>query len=634
LKRHLTAFSIAASFLLLAIMMFVPREGQGAATTPSDKAASVVDFQTYDGVLGQEKAPPITGWTSKTNALELVPVTNANRALGNKYLWGRMRFDRDQVGSAPLAIYMVGTRDQFKVLFNGRELLRNFGTPTNQAQAWYRPFLIPIPDDSLQAGTNEILVQTTGWKNLAIGRTIVGPQIVLTPKFDLQILLRINGPIIANTIMALLGLCAVFLWSVRRTETELLFLALTAAFWLVRNYHFYTDKLIGSPVQFQAITHVSLYFAAAASASFGFAYLKTPHYQKIILCMFAYGIVVSLLHLVSPLSPIVIMLSTFAIALLTSIVGAVGLFRTRSIDHLMVSLVMASIIISASHDFGRNEDFWDGAGFYFQPYVGFFFTAVFLLSFGRRAQNAFVVLETTNEILESRVEDVRLELARSEQGRRALEVNQAVAEERVRLMREMHDGIGSNLLTALAIAEHQSQPETTIRAFKRALSDLKITVDSLEPIDGDIVVLIGNLRHRMTNDLRDAGLKCVWEMKECRPIKWLDATSALHAVRIVQEAISNVIEHAGSDLIRIGCYEEVRDGANGVTIFVADTGKGFKLGREIGGKGMDNMKSRASSIHAIFACESRAKVGTTITLWLPELNALIPERDQNRHFSG
>jgi signal transduction histidine kinase len=633
LKRQLTAYLTIVSVVLLTMLAIGLKQGFSQTiqnnASPAVERGAILDFKTYQGAVGSGETPPQSGWTTKRAALETVTIRPISSRSGNYYLWGRFTFERNQIGPEPIAIYTIGNRDAFRIFVNNRELFRNYARPTDQSQSWYRPFLIVVPTDALRDGENVILFQNSGWKTLAIGRTMIGPQEMLTKKYDLQMLLRINGPIAANAMMALLGLCAIFLWSVRRKETELLFLALTAAFWLVRNYHFYTDKLPSSPEIFQAITHISLYFAAASSASFGFSYLKTPHYQKITICLFGYGILVSLMHLIAPLSPLVIMVSTFAIALFTSIVGVVGLFRTRSVDHLMVSLVMASIIISASHDFGRNADLWDGAGFYFQPYVGFFFTGVFLLSFGRRAQGAFVVLETTNELLESRVAEARLELALSERGRRALEVNQAVTEERVRLMREIHDGIGSNLLTALAIAEHQSQPEATIKAFKRALSDLKITVDSLEPIDGDIVVLIGNLRHRMTNDLRDAGLRCIWEMKECRPIKWLDATSALHAVRIVQEAISNVIEHAQSDHIRIGCYEEARAGASGVAIFVADSGRGFDAGLNGKGKGMDNMKSRAEAINANFACETQPKVGTTITLWLPEHISKAPGRALN-----
>jgi signal transduction histidine kinase len=620
LKLHLKAFWVAASALLLAVSLIDTRLAFAGDALPTNSVASaggpVIDFKSYQGAIGSEDIVPLTGWATKQPALELVAIDQPTRNLRKNVLWGRMTFDRSQLGSKPLAIYTIGNRDQFKASVNGHELFRNYANTADQVQSWYYPFLIPVPQDVLKDGTNEIVFQNSGWRWLAIGRTSIGPQETLQRKYNAQILLRIQGPIIANAMMAFLGLYALVLWAVRRAEPELLFLSLTAGFWLIRNYHFYTTSLPIAPEAFVGLTHVSLYFAAAASASFGLSFLKTPHHQRIINAMFGFGIFVSLLHAFSPLSPLVIMVPTFIIALMTSVVGALGLRSARSPDHLMVCVVMASIIVSATHDFGRNSDLWDGVGFYFQPYVGFFFTSVFLFSFGRRAQHAFVQLGRTNETLEKRVTQVRQELALSETNRRALEIDQAIAQERVRMMREMHDGIGSNLVTALAIAEHQNQPDSMVKTLKRALSDIKITVDSLESIDGDIVVLIANLRHRMNNDLRDAGLEVSWKVEECRPVSWLDSVSALHVARIIQEAISNVIEHAKAKRITIGCSEELHGGASGISIFVADNGSGFKAQQRIDGKGIANMSARAQAIGAILSFSSETSLGTTVELWL------------------
>jgi signal transduction histidine kinase len=620
LKLHLKAFWIAASALLLAVSLIDTRLAFAGDALPTNSVASssepVIDFKSYQGAIGSEDIVPLTGWASKQPALELVTIDQPNRKLGKSVLWGRMTFDRSQLGSKPLAIYTIGNRDQFKVSVNGHELFRNYANTSDQVQSWYYPFLIPVPQDVLKDGTNEIVFQNSGLRWLAVGRTSIGHQETLQKKYNAQMLLRIQGPIIANAMMAFLGLCALVLWAVRRTEPELLLLSLTAGFWLIRNYHFYATSLPIAPEAFVGLTHVSLYFAAAASASFGLSFLKTPHYQRIVIAMFGFGIFISLLHAFSPLSPLVIMVPTFIIALMTSVVGALGLRSARSLDHLMVCVVMASIIISATHDFGRNSDLWDGVGFYFQPYVGFFFTSVFLFSFGRRAQHAFVQLGRTNETLEKRVTQVRKELALSETNRRALEIDQAIAQERVRMMREMHDGIGSNLVTALAIAEHQNQPDSMVKTLKRALSDIKITVDSLEPIDGDIVVLIANLRHRMNNDLRDAGLEVSWKVEDCGPILWLDSISALHVARIIQEAISNVIEHAKAKRITIGCLEEVHGGIFGVSIFISDNGTGFEHQHKTEGKGIANMSARAQAIGAILSYSNEITEGTKLTLWL------------------
>jgi signal transduction histidine kinase len=260
---------------------------------------------------------------------------------------------------------------------------------------------------------------------------------------------------------------------------------------------------------------------------------------------------------------------------------------------------------------------WDGNGFYLAVFGGFTYSVAFLISFGKRALDAFGDLAAANVTLERRIAETRAELSASEAARQELVVGQALAGERERLMQEMHDGIGSNLITALAVARQQNQPQATITTLGRALADLKITVDSLEPVEGDLVALIGNLRHRMAGDLRDAGVICRWEVEPCRPLAWLDATNALHVLRIFQEAIGNVLTHSGASEIRIGCREQTVDDVAGIAAYVADNGRGFDAAGELPGKGLANIRARARSLHGVLSSTSDRAAGTMVTLWLP-----------------
>jgi signal transduction histidine kinase len=149
------------------------------------------------------------------------------------------------------------------------------------------------------------------------------------------------------------------------------------------------------------------------------------------------------------------------------------------------------------------------------------------------------------------------------------------------------------------------------------LSDLKITVDSLEPVEGDVVALIGNLRHRLAGDLSDAGITCKWEVGDCQPIEWLDPTNALHVLRIMQEAIANVLSHSRASEMTIGCKEATYDGVKGVAAYVADNGRGFDPGLIEHGKGLANMRARASSLHGHLASETQPGEGSLVRLWLP-----------------
>jgi signal transduction histidine kinase len=91
----------------------------------------------------------------------------------------------------------------------------------------------------------------------------------------------------------------------------------------------------------------------------------------------------------------------------------------------------------------------------------------------------------------------------------------------------------------------------------------------------------------------------------------------LQALRIVQEALSNVRKHAEATRAIV----KVAAGDNDVTIVVEDDGKGFDVNKAGKGDwtkfGLRNMKERADSIYANLFVESRPENGTKVTLSIP-----------------
>jgi signal transduction histidine kinase len=624
--RHKACLNVIRALLLMLALLAQPTSAMAALPAPLNQFITShsgdnrsIEFTDIDIVISNQTTIPASGWKRmKTGEIwdpkELKSVAGAYHAV-----WGRVRFDRAVLGQGPMAINTQDNREQILVYVNGTDIFRNYTQPTDIMQSWYRPYHIPIPLGALRPGTNEIIFRVGSDYTVGVGKITVGPNVILRTQHNWQNLARITGVIVANWMMLLLGASALLMWWVRRDETELLFLALSASLWMLRNYHFFAEHTPVGPELFALITVYSLYFAIAASAGFCLSFLRIPRHRFIIGAIFGFGVLLCALRWIFDLPDTVIYLAAFAIALTTSALALLDLRRFYSLEHWLLSMLMATFTIASVHDIGRVANiWWQGLGFYVQPYVGFIFCFAFLLSFGRRALAAFVALGSVNETLEVRIADARAELAASESKRRALEVDRAIVTERERLMREMHDGIGSNLVTALAIAERQDQPPATIKTLKRAISDLKITVDSLAPGDGDLVALIGNLRHRMASDLKAAGLISKWEVGACNPLPWLDATNALHVLRIFQEAISNVIAHSRATLLRIGCHEESRDGVPGLAAFVADNGCGFDADdTAISGKGLSNMRARTESMHGQFTMAPIEQGGTQMTVWFP-----------------
>jgi signal transduction histidine kinase len=148
---------------------------------------------------------------------------------------------------------------------------------------------------------------------------------------------------------------------------------------------------------------------------------------------------------------------------------------------------------------------------------------------------------------------------------------------------------------------------------------LKLTLDSLEPVEADLLLLLATLRYRLAPRLEGTGVSLRWEVQELPALQWLDPSSALHILRIVQESIANILRHTRATEIRVGTSVA---GA-GVQVTIEDNGQGFDVQRATSsglpataGRGLQNQRRRALAIGATVSWESRS-TGTRFVLWLP-----------------
>jgi signal transduction histidine kinase len=105
-----------------------------------------------------------------------------------------------------------------------------------------------------------------------------------------------------------------------------------------------------------------------------------------------------------------------------------------------------------------------------------------------------------------------------------------------------------------------------------------------------------------------------WEVEEVNPLSWLDPTRTLHLLRILQEAIANVLRHAQASTLLI----RLQRGESGVLVEVRDNGRGFDTRIDSGpGHGLRNLRQRAVQLGASLQISSGPQ-GTSVTLLLPD----------------
>jgi len=221
-----------------------------------------------------------------------------------------------------------------------------------------------------------------------------------------------------------------------------------------------------------------------------------------------------------------------------------------------------------------------------------------------------------NAELEERVRQKQRELERNFQKLDALSREAAVVDERQRIMTDMHDGIGAHLISALSLAESDDASPREIAAVLRdCIDDLRLTIDSFDSTDNELLPALGNFRYRIEGRLRTVGIELVWKVCDLPQLPYLSPRNLLHILRILQEAFTNVLKHAQATriIVETGLTENRK-----VFIRVSDNGKGLTKASKLNGRGMNNMARRAAAIGGEVLVASRGE-GTTMQLLLPSV---------------
>ena len=105
---------------------------------------------------------------------------------------------------------------------------------------------------------------------------------------------------------------------------------------------------------------------------------------------------------------------------------------------------------------------------------------------------------------------LKASFAREEERARAA----ALARERTRLMRDLHDGLGGQLVSIVALSERGNAGAGIGDAARAALKDLRLVIDSMDDIGGDLMLALGSWRERVTAQLRPHDLALAWRAVE------------------------------------------------------------------------------------------------------------------------
>jgi signal transduction histidine kinase len=198
-------------------------------------------------------------------------------------------------------------------------------------------------------------------------------------------------------------------------------------------------------------------------------------------------------------------------------------------------------------------------------------------------------------------------------------VEDAVARERARIARELHDGVATDLAGAISLFKiyferKKGQPDpnlkNTFEILERLLNHVRETLADLRPAAIGRDGLVGDIRGQADEFARVYGIRV--ELSSNGAEDQLSPHQREVVAQVVREALTNVRRHSGSSICRVKMAFDARP----FLVEVSDEGRGIH-GVGKAGYGLVGMRERAAGIGGRLEVVSTEGRGTTVFLFGP-----------------
>lgn len=536
----------------------------------------------------------------------------------------------------PIALFLAVRNSIDEIRLNGQVVQSVSALPKLKGLVTSEPGFVQLPPELVLPGANELAVDTPNFGSQWLSEFAVGPSEILAENYRWKILLQTDMALIGLAILAFtILLCLVVRWP---AEDRPRIMALVA---LLATCGFSTYLLTFSPpvplslevtiflyvlsnlfIALAVLTHVLLDQRRPVSW-LRWLWIGSVAAVGVFLVTFAGAVLIGpsnawFREIINGSFWVVIVAGSAAIVLL-----AHGLVRDRGARwferSILAFCISAFVIDRLGTIFPLSSPFDPGLQLTlgWSPIVGGLLGLSMVVALAREATEARRTVLSANDILRAELDkreaELRISLAREQD----IQKRAVLLEERQRIVRDMHDGIGGQLLgLAVQVKARQLDSEGLETALQTSIADMRLIVDSLDSAEEGIADALRGFEHRVRAQANAIKAQFQSRIDLDAEDAVLGPRATLQVLRILQEAVANAIRHARPDRISL---EAGLNAAGRVEIVLKDNGPGIPSGASEG-RGLANMRTRAASIGAQLELTSDTG-GTTIRLVLAGASA-------------
>jgi len=489
---------------------------------------------------------------------------------------------------------------------NGHELVRDSSLVEPLSRMWNTPRYLLLPATLLHAGENVILIRISGSTHHqpALGQVAIGTPTAMRSVWEKAHWLRIDMQWLNLGIGTTLGSFFLALWLIRRRETAFGWYAAQQAAWFVFSLNFvwistWPFRTTDSYVIAITSSYI-IYDACNAMFILRFMERRWPRVEAVMWLLIAFAIATMLLTPHSSIDETRDAMAVFSMSLIvvTTTVFLYLAWHHGNVPQRVLALIALIVLMARAHDFLVFLKLI-ASNLYLVTYAETFSMIGFALTLAWTFVANIRRIESFNEELSSSVTRARAELASTLERQHELEIVHARLDERLTLAHDLHDGFGGMLIGNIATLEEAPEtiPTRTVLDLLRELrDDLRLIIDTVssqtygEDSLGELVAL---LRHRMTRLFEARKIVIRWQIEGIDKLRLTPAQS-MDVLRVLQEALSNVLKHSGAT----GAEVDLIHADSCLRMEVRDNGVGLPEKNPKPGTGIRSMRARARRLGA------------------------------------
>ena len=627
MKRFLVRLWLVASLFLSVPAALHAQPGASDIIVPSSASLLLIDRSF--------PPPESAGWTQVS-----LPDNWAHRGFRPEPLpvWYRLEFEvpRDFEKQGAWSVYLPYLYDGGELFLNGKSVARIAEASETMRVKWERPHLLALPygviyGNGLNAGSNVIHLRMNAPKpnvSLKIPQIRLGPAQVLQPIYEQRLFLIRTVAQVTSSACFATAIFVLFIWWRRRSEVLYGIFGFMALLWGVRTLTFVIERL---PTEQWNLWRLCYQFATGGFVvMMGLFALRTAGFQRPRLEFFliAYALV----------GPLVLALGGsgaerwvsavwtggfFLVAVLIIVMVSIAAWRNRTGTAIALMFSVGIAVVAAGHDYfllvsapwlARVAPEWTADRIFILQFAANAVLLVMGSILAGRFINALRDLELLNQTLDRRVAEREAVIEQNYQRLVDLEGQRQGAEERQRIMQDMHDGLGAQLFSSLSRAERADMSQQEMSdALCGCIAEMRLAIDSLSTSEDDFEATFSDFRYRWEPQLKALGIESRWQVTIASDVPPLAPHNTLQVLRIMQEALTNVLKHSRAShvVVRLQWVGGL------MTAEVQDDGVGLQDSTpRAQSRGLNNMQLRAGRLGGAVSVVSRSGE-TVVSLSVP-----------------